>query len=257
MSKRFTPAWTTRPLVLVGTLSALAVSALTALWLGPDSALDLRTSASVLIATWQSTPYLLASVLVVLSISVPVSLLLGPVAAYYGRLWDACLTFLVYASSALPTLVLLCALSVLHEPIRVPAMLMALGVGRGIRMARLLRSEIWLRLGSRHVLAAEALGLRPWQVLSRHLLPHALKPWLAQLKLTAVYVVALDMVLAVAGFSPAWEPRSLGFILAHGLTSANPGYLAPLGLLALASTALYLLTDRVCKQSACGPLQTY
>jgi oligopeptide transport system permease protein len=118
---------------------------------------------------------------------------------------------------------------------------LALGVLRGVEMARLLRGEM-LRVGEQEfVLAARALGVSGVERVRRHILPHALSPLLVSGAFCAAMVVGLDTALGLLGLGGA---SSFGALVGSRILSSQPAEaVLPALAAALTTAALYVLAD--------------
>lgn len=107
----------------------------------------------------------------------------------------------------------------------------AVGIGFGVNIARVTRSELRRVLRSDFVLAGRASGLSPAQNLLRHLLPHVAPVFIVQLSWAMAVAVLAEAGLSYLGFgAPVTEP-SWGLLLSelqryvsvHPLTVLWPG----------------------------------
>lgn len=117
----------------------------------------------------------------------------------------------------------------------------AVGIGFGVGIARVLRTELRRVLHSDFVLAATASGLTPAQNLRRHLLPNVAPVFIVQLSWGMAVAVLAEAGLSYLGFGASVIEPSWGLLLAdtqryiavHPLTVIWPG-------LAITTTVLAL-----------------
>lgn len=109
--------------------------------------------------------------------------------------------------------------------------IVSVGIGFGVNVARVTRPELRRVLHSDFVLAGRASGLTPWQNLWRHLLPNVAPVFIVQLSWAMAVAVLAEAGLSYLGFgAPTTEP-SWGLLLAelqsyisvHPLTVIWPG----------------------------------
>lgn len=109
--------------------------------------------------------------------------------------------------------------------------IVSVGIGFGVNVARVTRPELRRVLHSDFVLAGRASGLTPWQNLWRHLLPNVAPVFIVQLSWAMAVAVLAEAGLSYLGFgAPPTEP-SWGLLLAelqsyisvHPLTVVWPG----------------------------------
>jgi peptide/nickel transport system permease protein len=111
-----------------------------------------------------------AAVLVALGIA------MGALAGFVGGVIDAVVTRAVEALSAIPTLLLVLVVSALVPHPTTATLLWTIALTRWTELARLVRGEVLLVLGTDYITAARALGASPTRVLRRHVLPNAIGP---------------------------------------------------------------------------------
>jgi peptide/nickel transport system permease protein len=109
--------------------------------------------------------------------------------------------------------------------------IVSVGIGFGVNIARVTRPELRRVLRSDFVLAGRASGLTPWQNLWRHLLPNVAPVFIVQLSWGMAVAVLAEAGLSYLGFgAPLTEP-SWGLLLAdlqryisvHPLSVVWPG----------------------------------
>ncbi len=119
--------------------------------------------------------------------------------------------------------------------------IVSVGIGFGVNVARVTRPELRRVLHSDFVLAGRASGLSPWQNLLRHLLPNVAPVFIVQLSWAMAVAVLAEAGLSYLGFgAPPTEP-SWGLLLAelqsyisvHPLTVVWPGLAITLTVLGL------------------------
>jgi peptide/nickel transport system permease protein len=134
---------------------------------------------------------------------------LGALAGFYGGFVDVVVARLVETLTAFPTLVLVLVVQGLVAHPTLSTMLLAIGLTRWTEVARIVRAEVLLVTSQEYVLAARALGARPWRVLSRHVLPNAMAPLLVAATFGVASVVLIEASLAflrvgVPPSTPSW-----------------------------------------------------
>jgi peptide/nickel transport system permease protein len=107
---------------------------------------------------------------------VAIGVVLGGIAGFAGGLLDSIVTRAVESLSAIPTLVLVLVVGALVPHPTTATLLWTIALTRWTDLARLVRAEVLLTLGTDYVAAARALGASPSRVLGRHVLPNAIGP---------------------------------------------------------------------------------
>jgi len=144
------------------------------------------------------------SVLISLSIGVPVGLLAG----YAGGKTDLLISRLTDALLACPFLILAIALAAFLGPSLTNAMI-AIGISATPVFIRLTRGQTLAIKAEDFVLAARAVGNRPWRIAIRHVLPNVAPALIVQATLAIAAAVIAEASLSFLGLgqqppAPSW-----------------------------------------------------
>jgi peptide/nickel transport system permease protein len=141
--------------------------------------------------------------------------------------------------------------------------IVSVGVGFGVNIARVTRPELRRVLHSDFVLAGRAAGLTPWQNLWRHLLPNVAPVFIVQLSWGMAVAVLAEAGLSYLGFGAPLTQPSWGLLLAdlqryisvHPLSVVWPGLAITLTVLGfnLLGDALRDATDPTLSRGAARP----
>lgn len=170
-----------------------------------------------------------------------IGMLLGAAAGYFGGRVDASISRTIEVVLCFPAFFLvLCAIA-WSDPDVVPipfAIVLVIAAVGWTSTARLVRAEALRVTASDHVLAARALGLHPWRVLTRHVLPNSVGPaWIA-FGFAAGGAIGVESSLAFLGLGAQVPVPSWGGLVgeARGADQAwawiAPGFLVFLAVLA-------------------------
>jgi peptide/nickel transport system permease protein len=134
--------------------------------------------------------------------------LVGGVAGALGGWVDRILMAVVDVLLAFPRLVLVIAIVAFLEP-SVPLIVGVLGFSLWPPVARLVRAQVLSIREQGWVLAGRALGIGPWRLFTRHILPTALAPVLVVATLGVGEAIALEAGLSFLGLglpppTPTW-----------------------------------------------------
>lgn len=209
-------------------------------WLGTDS--SGRDIASRLMAGARVT------VLVVLGAAIVSGLIglgLAIVSALGPRQLREPLIILIDVLIAFPTLLLAIMLAAVFGS-GIPVVIVSVGIGFGVQIARVVRAELRQINAEDFILAARAAGLSRWAILRMHLLPNAAPVFTVQLSLSMGLAILAEAGLSYLGFGapqsvPSWGrmlQESQSFISVHPLVVLWPGITITLTVL-----AFYLLGD--------------
>ncbi len=168
-----------------------------------------------------------------LVLALPGGLLLGVVAGAGSRERDGLLARLLEIASFWPAVVLAPLLEAALALPRPLVLGIAVALGEGCRVARLVRSEVLKSRAAPWVVAARALGATRFDLFRQHVLPHAAGPFLVAAAFVSATAIATDTAVAFLGLSEA-SPLTWGGAIAASLHGGADG-LGPL-LAALATT---------------------
>jgi peptide/nickel transport system permease protein len=181
-----------------------------------------------------------------------VGLALAAVGALGPRWLREPVAVLIDVLIAFPVLLIAIMLSAVLGP-SLTEVVVAVGIGFGVNIARVARGEIRRVARSGYVLAARAAGLGPVRVLADHLLPNIAPVLIVQLSLSAGVAVLSEAGLSFLGYgappsTPSWG-RLLGdlqnYVTIYPLTAVWPGLAITVSVLAfnLFGDALREATD--------------
>ncbi|HYU36021.1 MAG TPA: ABC transporter permease [Thermoanaerobaculia bacterium] len=160
-------------------------------------------------------------------LSAALSLILGVAvgaAAALGGPWiDGLLMRLVDALLSFPLTLLLVALAVFFQP-STSALVLFLGGLGWMGISRLTRAEILGLKEREFVLAARAIGLHPFVVFRRHLLPNAFTPVLVQTALLVGQIILAESSLSFLGLGVQPPTPTWGNLVAEGRDSLSQAW---------------------------------
>jgi peptide/nickel transport system permease protein len=154
----------------------------------------------------------------VLSVLVAISLgvAYGGVAGLAGGRTDGALMRLNDALLAVPRVLLLIAVLAALGQIRLPLLVVLIGLTGWFGVSRIVRAEVRSVGGTEFVTAARALGAPRRRILLRHVLPNALSPVIVAATLAVGNVIILEAGLSYLGIGVQPPQASWGNILQEG-----------------------------------------
>jgi peptide/nickel transport system permease protein len=136
----------------------------------------------------------LASVAIALCVGLP----LGLIAGYVGGVTDEVLMRMTDSVMALPPLVLALTITAVLRPGLVNAML-AIAIVTAPGYTRLIRGQVLSLQHEDFVLAARSVGVRPWLIILRHVLPNVLNPVMVQASLGIGFAIITESSVSFIG----------------------------------------------------------
>jgi peptide/nickel transport system permease protein len=140
----------------------------------------------------------------------------GAVAGFYGGRLDAVMMRLIDALLAVPRILLLIGVLALWGRIRLPLLVVLLGLTGWFGVSRLVRAEVRALRGQDFVASARALGAGDLRLLLRHILPNALAPVIVAATLGVGHVVIVEAGLSYLGIGVQQPQASWGNIIQEG-----------------------------------------
>ena len=166
-------------------------------------------------------------------------ILTGAIQGYFGGKTDLGMQRLIEIWSAMPELYLLIIFSAVFEP-SVSLLLILLSLFGWMGLSDYVRAEFLRNRQLDYVRAARALGLGPWQIMWRHVLPNSLTPVVTFLpfRMSAAILALTSLDFLGLGVPPGTP--SLGEMLAQGKNNIDAWWISISTFAVLVSTLLLL-----------------
>ena len=165
-----------------------------------------------------------------------VGLTLGIASAVLPRMVGESLAYLIDVLIALPTLILaLVFVAALGGSVWTVSL--AIGLGSGVVLARVVRAEVSRVLTQDYIVTAAASGSSTWRTVWRHVIPNIASTIIVQLSLIAALAVLAEAALSYLGLTPVSTP-SWGRMLdeLQRTVTVHPGAIVFPGLAVVAAT---------------------
>lgn len=107
-------------------------------------------------------------------ISAVVGCVYGGISAYCGGVVDDVMMRIVEIIQSIPYLIIVILLSVVLQSKSIGTLLLALTITGWVGTARLVRGQMLQIRSQEYVMAAQCLGVRPWRIILRHMIPNML-----------------------------------------------------------------------------------
>jgi len=135
---------------------------------------------------------------------------LGAASGFLGGVVDAIVSRAVESLTAIPTLLIVLVVAGLLPHPTTGALLWTIALTRWTELARLVRAEVLVTLGNDYVTAARALGMSPWRILLRHVLPNAIGPAIVAATFGVAAIVLTEAAVDFLGVGPTDVTASWG-----------------------------------------------
>ena len=149
------------------------------------------------------------------SVALLIGVLWGAVAGFLGGRVDAIMMRTVDVLYALPFTIFIVLLTVIFGSSML-LLFLAIGAVEWLTMARIVRGQVLTIKRQEFVEAAVTMGLSPWQIITRHLIPNVLGPIIIYTTLTIPSVILLESFLSFLGLGVQPPQSSWGSLISAG-----------------------------------------
>jgi len=150
------------------------------------------------------------------SVALTIGVLWGAIAGFTGGRVDAVMMRIVDALYALPFTIFIILLTVIFGSSML-LLFLAIGAVEWLTMARIVRGQVLTIKRQEFVEAAVSMGLSPWRIISRHLIPNVLGPVIVYTTLTIPSVILLESFLSFLGLGIQPPASSWGSLISGGV----------------------------------------
>ena len=150
------------------------------------------------------------------SVALLIGVLWGAIAGYVGGKTDAVMMRIVDILYALPFMIFIILLMVVFGR-SILLLFLAIGCVEWLTMARIVRGQVLTLRQQEFVDAAVVMGLSPWQIITRHIIPNALGPIIVYVTLTIPSVMLLEAFLSFLGLGIQPPESSWGLLISYGV----------------------------------------
>ena len=150
------------------------------------------------------------------AVALLIGVLWGATAGFIGGRLDAIMMRIVDALFALPFTIFIILLTVIFGSSMV-LLFVAIGAVKWLTMARIVRGQVLSIKQQEFVEAAVSMGLSPWQIITRHLIPNVLGPIIIYTTLTIPSVILLESFLSFLGLGIQPPQSSWGSLISSGV----------------------------------------
>ena len=150
------------------------------------------------------------------TVALTIGVLWGAIAGFIGGRVDAAMMRIVDALYALPFTIFIILLTVVFGSSLV-LLFLAIGAVEWLTMARIVRGQVLMIKKQEFVEAAISMGLSPWRIISRHLIPNVLGPVIVYTTLTIPSVILLESFLSFLGLGVQPPASSWGSLISSGV----------------------------------------
>lgn len=152
------------------------------------------------------------------SVNLLIGMLYGGISGYVGGAIDNLMMRLVDTVNTIPlTLYVILIMVVLDSGFL--SIIVALGLVYWVDMARIVRGQILSLKEQEFILAAKTIGVSPWRILTRHLLPNAMGPIIVTVTMLIPNAIFIEAFLSFIGLGVSAPMASWGTLCNEALES--------------------------------------
>lgn len=151
-----------------------------------------------------------------------VALIFGIASALFGGFIDRLTKYMVDLCMGLPHLVLLILISCMMGK-GATGVTIAVAFTHWPSLTRIVRQEVLQIKSAQYVKAARKMGKTPWQIATRHMIPHVLPSFLIGLVLLFPHAIMHEASVTFLGFGLSKEMPAIGVILAESMNYITTG----------------------------------
>lgn len=140
----------------------------------------------------------------------------GAVAGYLGGKVDTVMMRLVDILYALPFMIFIILLMVIFGQ-NILLLFLAIGAVEWLTMARIVRGQVLSLRRQEYIEAAISIGLAPWAIIRKHIIPNTLGPVIVYTTLTIPSVMLLEAFLSFLGLGIQPPQSSWGLLISYGV----------------------------------------
>lgn len=160
--------------------------------------------------------------IIAVAISSVIAVVMGILSAVFGGWVDRVVNWAVDLCMGLPHLVLLILISFMLGK-GIQGITIAVAVTHWPSLTRMIRQEVLQVRNSQYVQAAYKMGISPWRVAIRHIIPHILPVYFIGITLLFPHAIMHESAVTFLGFGLPKELPAIGVILAEAMTHIVTG----------------------------------
>lgn len=138
-------------------------------------------------------------------IAIPIGVILGCIAGYFGGRTDDFIVWLYSTFASIPGLLFILAIAMVVGK-GLLGIYMGIGLTTWVGICRLIRGEVMKHKEQTYVQAARALGLGPWRIMFKHILPNVSHIIIVTFTIRFPAAVGTEVILTFLGIGLEGEP---------------------------------------------------
>lgn len=186
-------------------------------WLGTDD-----QGHDIFVQTMSGAQKSLLVGLIAAFVSTGIAAVVGAAAGYFGKMTDNTLMWFVNLMMVVPSFLILAIISPRLHSTSFIVFALLLAAFNWMLTARVVRGLTFSLREREFISAAKFMGVRPWQIIARHILPNMASLLIVDVTINVSSVILLETGLSYFGFGVQPPAVSLGTLIGTGTGGPDP-----------------------------------
>lgn len=174
-------------------------------WFGTDN-----LGRDLWVRTWYGTRISIIIGIAGAAMELVIGVIYGAISGYFGGIVDDIMMRIVEILNSIPYLIVVLLIVLIFSNKGILPLIIAMGITGWVGMARLVRGQVLAIKEQEYVLAAKALGSKPWRIISKHLLPNTVGVMIVDVTFAVPSYIFAEAFLSYIGLGVQSPNTSLG-----------------------------------------------
>jgi len=183
-------------------------------WFGTD-----KLGRDLWVRTWYGTRISMVIGIAGAAIELVIGVIYGAISGYFGGLVDDIMMRIVEILNSIPYLIIVLLIVLIFGNKGIAPLIIAMSITGWVGMARLVRGQVLAIKEQEYVLAAKALGSKPWAIITKHLLPNTVGVMIVDVTFAVPGYIFAESFLSYIGLGVQSPNTSLGSLCASANTN--------------------------------------
>lgn len=178
-------------------------------WFGTDN-----LGRDLWVRTWYGTRVSIFIGIAGAAMEMVIGVIYGAISGYFGGAVDDVMMRIVEILNSIPYLIVVLLIVLIFGNKGIFPLILAMGITGWVGMARLVRGQVLAIKEQEYVLAARALGSKPWSIITKHLLPNTVGVMIVDVTFAVPSYIFAESFLSYIGLGVQSPNTSLGSLCA-------------------------------------------
>jgi len=183
-------------------------------WFGTD-----KLGRDLWVRVWYGTRISMVIGIAGAAIELVIGVIYGAISGYFGGIVDDAMMRIVEILNSIPYLIIVLLIVLIFGNKGIAPLIIAMSITGWVGMARLVRGQVLAIKEQEYVLAAKALGSKPWAIITKHLLPNTVGVMIVDVTFAVPGYIFAESFLSYIGLGVQSPNTSLGSLCASANTN--------------------------------------